>query len=125
MCREQDDELRWIIALLNDAGMRLAEAIGLLTTDINLCAEIPYIDLEPHPRRRLKTPGSKRQISLVGASLWAARKVQAQRPDVPFAFPKYCSEKGHETNSASPALNNWLRNHAPDGCLVHSFRNSI
>ena len=44
-CRNQDDELRWIIASLSDTGMRLGEAIGLLKTDINLCVEIPHIDL--------------------------------------------------------------------------------
>ncbi|MEC9022181.1 MAG: integrase, partial [Pseudomonadota bacterium] len=42
-CFEQDDELRWIIALLSDTGMRLGEAIGLLRSDIKLGAEIPHI----------------------------------------------------------------------------------
>ena len=124
-CFEQDDELRWIIALLSDTGMRLGEAIGLLKTDINLCAEVPHITLKPHPWRRLKTPGSERQIPLVGASLWAAKRLLKLSPDTPFAIPKYCSEDGHKTNSASAALNKWLRNHAPDGCVVHSFRHSM
>ena len=124
-CFEQDDELRWIIALLSDTGMRLGEAIGLLKTDIVLEARIPHIDLKPHPWRRLKTPGSERQIPLVGASLWAAKRVLKQSPDNLFAIPKYCSEDGHKTNSASAALNKWLRNHAPDGCVVHSFRHSM
>ena len=124
-CFEQDDELRWIIALLSDTGMRLGEAIGLLKTDINLGAEIPHIDLKPHPWRRLKTPGSERQIPLVGASLWAAKRVLKLSPDTPFAIPKYCSYEGHKTNSASAALNKWLRAHAPEGCVVHSFRHSM
>ena len=124
-CFEQDDQLRWIIALLSDTGMRLGEAIGLLRSDINLCAEVPHITLKPHPWRRLKTPGSERQIPLVGASLWAAKRVLKQSPDTPFAFPKYCSDEGHKTNSASAALNKWLRNHAPEGCVVHSFRHSM
>ena len=29
------------------------------------------------------------------------------------------------SNSASAALNKWLRTHAPDGCVVHSFRHSF
>ena len=124
-CRNQDDELRWIIALLSDTGMRLGEAIGLLKSDIVLDARTPFIDLKPHPWRRLKTPGSKRQIPLVGASLWAAKRVLKQSPDTPFAIPKYCSDEGHKTNSASAALNKWLRNHAPEGCVVHSFRHSL
>ena len=28
-------------------------------------------------------------------------------------------------NSASAALNKWLRNYAPEGCVVHSFRHSM
>ena len=124
-CFEQDDELRWIIALLSDTGMRLGEAMGLLKTDIVLEARIPHIDLKPHPWRRLKTPGSERQIPLVGASLWAAKRVLKQSPDNPFAIPKYCSEDGHKTNSASAALNKWLKAHAPEGCVIHSFRHSL
>ena len=124
-CRDQDDELRWIIALLSDTCMRLGEAIGLLKTDINLCVEIPHIDLKPHPWRRLKTPGSKRQIPLVGSSLWEAKRALKQHIDSEYAFPKYCSDEGHKTNSASAALNKWLKAHAPDGCVVHSFRHSI
>ena len=124
-CFEQDDEPRWIIALLSNTGMRRGEAIGLLRSDIVLEAKIPHITLKPHPWRRLKTPGSERQIPLVGASLWAAKRVLKQSPDTPFAFPKYCSDEGHKTNSASAALNKWLRNHAPEGCVVHSFRHSM
>ena len=124
-CRKQDDELRWIIALLSDTGMRLGEAIGLLKTDIELCAEIPHVDLKPQPWRRLKTPGSKRQIPLAGSSLWAAKRALKQHNDSEFAFPKYCSDEGHKTNSASAACNKWLRAHAPEGCVVHSFRHSL
>jgi integrase len=124
-CCEQDDELRWIIALLSDTGMRLGEAIGLLKSDIVLDGDNPYIDLKPHPWRRLKTPGSKRKVPLVGASLWATERVLNQINDSPYAFPKYCSDDGHKTNSASAALNKWLRNHAPEGCVVHSFSHSM
>ena len=55
LCREYDDDLRWLIALLSDTGMRLGEGVGLLKSDINLDCEIPYIKLIPHPWRRLKT----------------------------------------------------------------------
>ena len=69
ICRSQDDDLRWLIALISDTGMRLGEAIGLLKQDIVLDGDVPYIDLKPHPWRRLKTSGSERQIPLVGSSL--------------------------------------------------------
>ena len=124
-CRNQDDELRWIIALLSDTGMRLGEAIGLLRSDIVLDARTRFIDLKPHPWRRLKTPGSKREIPLVGASLWAARRVLNQINDNPFAFPRYCSTQGHKTNSASAALNKWLKSQSSTDPVVHSFRHSF
>ena len=43
--------------------------------DIELEAEIPYLDIKPHPWRRLKTKSSARQLPLVGSSLWAAQRV--------------------------------------------------
>ena len=124
-CCEQDDELRWIIALLSDTGMRLGKAIGLVKSDIVLEAKKPHINLKPHPWRRLKTPGSERQIPLFGSSLWAAKRALKQNTDSEYAFPKYCSNEGHKTNSVSAALNKWLRNHAAKGCAVHSFRHSL
>ena len=124
-CIEDDDELRWIIALLSDTGMRLGEAIGLLKQDIVLDGDVPYIDLKPHPWRRLKTSGSERQIPLVGSSLWAASRVLDQQSDNSFAFPRYCNREHHNTNSASAALNKWLKGHAPKECVIHSLRHSI
>ena len=48
LCIEKDDDLRWLIALLSDSGMRLGEGVGLLKSDINLDCEIPHINLIPH-----------------------------------------------------------------------------
>jgi integrase len=59
LCRVTDDEMRWLIALISDTGMRLGEAAGLLKEDIKLDDRIPHIDLKPHPWRTLKTKGSK------------------------------------------------------------------
>ena len=67
-CREEDDEARWMVALISDTGMRLSEAAGLHINDIILNEDVPYINLTPHPWRSLKTKGSQRQIPLVGAS---------------------------------------------------------
>ena len=76
-CMSIDDEARWLVALISDTGMRLSEAAGLHVDDIKLDCEIPHIDLKPHAWRGLKTRGSQRQIPLVGASLWAAKRVKA------------------------------------------------
>ena len=122
-CRHLDDEPRWLIALISDTGMRLAEAAGLLSKDIRLDTEIPYINLCEHAWRTLKTSSSQRKIPLVGASLWAAMRIKEQ--NTAFAFPKYCNEQKCNSNSASAALNKWLKPRVPDNCVIHSFRHSM
>ena len=44
-----DDDMRWLIALISDTGMRLGEAAGLHLDDIRLNKPIPDIDLKPYP----------------------------------------------------------------------------
>jgi integrase len=120
-----DDEARWLVALISDTGMRLSEAAGLHVDDIKLDCEIPHIDLKPHAWRGLKTRGSQRQIPLVGASLWAAKRVKETNTASPFSFPRYTSARGTNANSASAAINKWLRPRVPEGCVIHSFRHSL
>jgi integrase len=122
-CRSLNDEPRWLIALISDTGMRLSEACGLLASDIVLDKDIPYISLTEHPWRRLKTSSSTRSIPLVGASLWAAKEIKVKGTE--FAFPKYCNTQKCNANSASAALNKWLKPRLPEGCVIHSFRHSL
>ena len=122
-CRSLDDEPRWLIALISDTGMRLSEACGLLSSDIVLDMDIPHISLTEHAWRRLKTSSSTRSIPLVGASLWAAKEIKAKGKA--FAFPKYCNTQKCNANSASAALNKWLKPRLPEGCVIHSFRHSL
>ena len=42
-CRGLDDDVRWLIALLTDTGMRLAEAVGLPLADVVIDGEIPHV----------------------------------------------------------------------------------
>ena len=53
LCRDNDDEMRWLIALISDTGMRLGEVTGLLLEDIKLDEPIPHINLKPHPWQTL------------------------------------------------------------------------
>jgi len=122
-CQTLNDEPRWLIALISDTGMRLSEACGLLVSDIHLDTSTPYIELKEHPWRRLKTGPSKRQVPLVGSSLWAAEQISHFVSD--FAFPKYCRANKCNANSASAALNKWLKPRVPETCVIHSFRHSI
>ena len=124
-CRVADDEARWLVALISDTGMRLSEAAGLHIDDIKLDREVPHIDLKPHAWRGLKTKGSQRQIPLVGASLWAAQRIKETNNISPYAFPRYTSAKGTNANSASAAINKWLKPRVPEGCVIHSFRHSL
>ena len=105
--------------------MRLGEAVGLTKSDIVIHAEIPHINLTPHPWRRLKTKGSKRTIPLVGASLWAAKQSLHNFPKGNFLFPRYTNQDGCNANSASAAINQWLKPRVPNNCVIHSFRHSM
>jgi len=103
--------------------MRLSEAAGLHVNDIQLVEDIPYIDLKPHPWRPLKTKGSQRQIPLIGSSMWAAKQIVDANSA--YAFPRYVKKDEVNANSASAAINKWLKPRVPEGCVIHSFRHSL
>ncbi len=119
-CIAADDEKRWLIALISDTGLRLAEAVGLVREDILLEGPFPHLNIRTHPWRSLKTPSSERTVPLVGASLWAAQRVLLEGKGR-FAFPSYASPLRSNANSASAALNKWLRVRLPRvGSFIHS-----
>jgi integrase len=124
-CLLLDDDLRWLVALVSDTGMRLAEVAGLLKSDVIIDEDIPFIRLQPHSWRKLKTSGSKRNVPLVGVSLWAAQRLLEACPDSIYAFPRYNKTATTNANSASAALNKWLHHYVPSGCTMHSFRHSM
>jgi integrase len=122
-CKDKDDESRWLIALISDTGMRLAEAAGLAMNDIYLDEELPHISIRTHSWRRLKTRSSERVVPLVGASLWAAKRLH-QRGGA-FAFPRYCNTEGCNANSASAALNKWMKGIIGNEYVIHGLRHSL
>jgi len=123
-CREADDEPRWLVSLISDTGMRLSEAAGLAVDDVVLDAEIPHVIVRPHLWRRLKTKGSERTIPLVGEAMWAAQRA-TKASHSPYLFPRYCDGITTNSNSASAALNKWLKQVAGDDYVIHSFRHSM
>jgi len=127
VCMDMNDDLRWIIALVSDTGMRLAEVCGLERNDVVLDAPIPYIELQPNSARRLKTDSSERRVPLVGASLWAATQAfkLLSGTDKKYLFPRYTKGGKCNANSASAALNKWMKPYVEDGCVIHSFRHSM
>ena len=123
-CYEMDDEARWAIAMVSDTGLRLSEVLGLVKDDVILHEPVPYLVVRGHPWRRLKTTASSRKVPLVGAALWAAQRASGLSPSS-FLFPRYCSPHECKGNSASSALNKWLKPMMPEGCVIHSFRHSF
>ena len=75
-CYSIDDDIRWLVALITDTGVRLSEAAGLMIDDIKLESPLPYLYIRPHPHRRLKTSSSERKIPLVDTSLWATKRLK-------------------------------------------------
>ena len=57
--------------------------------------------------------------------MWSARRILESNNDSSFAFPLYTNEKMTNSNSASAALNKWLRNRLGEGNAIHGFRHSM
>ena len=122
-CYRLDDDLRHLVGLISDTGMRLAEATGLHQDDIVLNADIPHVRVRTHAWRPLKTTTSHRLIPLVGASLWAAQRIKQNGSN--YAFPRYTNGIKCNSNSASAALNKWIKQVAGSGNVIHGFRHSF
>jgi integrase len=124
-CVQIDDDIRWLVSLVSNTGMRMAEAAGLSVTDFNLQGDIPFVEVRKQPWRSLKTSASGRVIPLSGMALWAAQRILQQADASPYAFPRYNRGSRTSANSASAAINKWLKNYVPTGCTMHSFRHSM
>ena len=124
-CYKADDEKRWLIALVADTGIRLGEGAGLLRSDFVEQDGILCVNIRPHPWRSLKTSSSERLVPLVGSSKWAAERILAHPTDSRFAFPNYNDGQRTNANSASAALNKWLKSKIGQGYTIHSFRHSM
>lgn len=124
-CKSANDEKRWLIAMVSDSGARLGEVAGLLREDIVLDVPVPHIVIKPHLWRSLKTKGSERRVPLVGTALWAAKAILARETGSKFAFPLYNKTATTNANSASGALNKWLKTQAGEGYTIHGFRHAM
>ena len=123
-CLSLDDDIRWLVAIIFDSGMRLSEAAGLMIDDLKLNEDIPYIDLKPHPHRRLKTASSERKIPLVGLSLWATKRLKPHSTGL-YCFPRYTNSDRCNSNSASAAINKWIKTVGGSKDVIHGLRHSF
>ncbi|MBT9568651.1 MAG: tyrosine-type recombinase/integrase [Thiobacillus sp.] len=110
LCHAKDDDIRWALAIQLDTGSRIGEVVGLRLGDIHLHGEVPHVIFREYSGRTLKTKNSTRVVPLVGDALWGAQRVvesaaTAQR----HAFPRYIADGLPNANSASAALNKWMR----------------
>ncbi|PLY61380.1 Tyrosine recombinase XerC [Herbaspirillum sp. BH-1] len=129
-CRQIDDDIRWLIAMLADTGARLAEITGLVLEDIVLDGDIPHVVIQPHPWRSLKNKDSERKVPLVGAALWAARRVvETASEGQKFAFPRYASLEGTKATHASNTIADWIRSISVEGRKMdhtaHELRHTV
>jgi integrase len=117
-----------IIALISDTGMRVSEAVGLRRSDLDPYSPLPTVLLVTNSARRLKTRKSVRRVPLVGAALWAARRVLAAPSNSEFAFPSYITSKCEcKGTTASNALNAWIagRGISSEKKTLHCFRHAV
>ena len=62
---------------------------------------------------------------MVGEALWAASRAIEDASGSNFLFPRYNRASSSNANSASAAINKWLKPRVPEGCVIHSFRHSM
>ena len=63
-------------------------------------------------------------MPLVGEALWAAQRATAVS-HTRHLFPSYCDRQITKANSASAALNKWMKPRLKDEAVVHSLRHSM
>ena len=125
LCIETDDEIRHLLALISDSGMRLGEAAGLLKTDLVLEHSIPHVYIQAHPHRRLKTNSSTRLVPLVGLSLWAAKRILSSNNTSKHCFPRYSNDTRVLAETASGNFSIWLKTNISSDATVHGLRHGF
>ena len=63
-------------------------------------------------------------IPLVGAALWASQRL-SDTVSGQFLFPQYVDGISTNANSASAALNKWMKTFLPKECVVHGMRHAF
>ena len=61
----------------------------------------------------------------MGASLWACERILEHNNDSIYAFPRYTSVSICNANSASAALNKWMKEKLSNPYVIHGFRHSF
>jgi integrase len=124
-CKSKNDDIRWLLALQIGLGCRHAEVTGLALENLHLNTDLPYVSFEPHPWRSLKTKPSKRNVPLVGVSLWAANKiVELAKQGQDYTFARYTNKSRCNADYSSATLNKWIRSLGIDK-TTHELRHTM
>jgi integrase len=126
--KEQDDEIRHIVAMLLDTGARLGEIVGLQAADLRLHDAVPHVLIRPDRAkdRTLKTPQSIRRVPLVGLALWGANRASAGMSEgQKWVYPRYAADRNIRATHASNTINKWLRRVIGADKTAHSLRHSM
>ena len=118
------DDLRCVLVLLADTGARLAEVVGLRVEDCHAQAKVPYIRIQAHDSRSIKTAHSARHVPLPPRAAQALQKALVLRAGSAYLFPRYTDATGCKATHASNTLNDWLRSRGVDR-TCHSMRHGM
>ncbi|MBI1213788.1 MAG: tyrosine-type recombinase/integrase [Alphaproteobacteria bacterium] len=122
-------ETRDLLQLLKFTGAGPAEIGGLLTGDVSLDGEIPFIAIRNNSLRRLKTKMRERRIPLIGEALDAARAAvkRAEENTRGNLFPTF-GVHGRGADMISSRLNAAIRRAGvpvSPRLVAYSFRHSM
>ena len=114
-----NEECKLFLFAMADTGARPSELVGLNPDrgDIQLNGKVPHIIIRPDKKREIKNKYSERKIPLVGAALYAFRKM-------PNGFKRYFKN----ADNLSANLNSYLREHGllpSENHTLYSLRHSF
>lgn len=118
------DDLRCILILLAETGARLAEVVGLRVEDCHPDASVPYIRIQAHGSRSIKTAHSARDVPLTPRGLQTLQMALVLRRGDAYLFPRYTDATGCKATHASASLNAWLRSRSIDR-TCHTMRHGM
>ena len=120
-------EIKWMMHLMLDTGLRMKECCGLMRQDVYLDDQYPHLRVAKNPFRRLKTKNSKRFVPLVGMALEAVMEA-VESGDSDWLFARYIDLEEQQTKNTSAAntMNKALKRYlGPSAPTSHSFRHTM
>lgn len=110
-----------LLPIMGETGMRLMEAVGLRTEDVDLKGRT--VSIRPHPLRRLKTKGSERIVPLVGQALESAERLMEQSEGQTFLQPDLIERRERAKNLSKHLKRRYGGKTCH--CFRHAFRDRL